>query len=166
MNYKNSIAIVLFLLGTTITQAQVEELENPRVREPTVIRAEIAEEYNDPIPFMVLEIAPQFKACKDIAKDQAKDCFYDQLNKHIKKNLKYPKEAKKNNIEGKVHVLFIINEEGKVTDLKTKAQKGTELLEVEAIRIIKKLPQFIPATQRGRKVKTSYAIPIEFKLTQ
>lgn len=164
MKYKNSIATALLVLTATITHAQVKEIENQRVKEPTIVQEVVVEDYNDPIPFMVLEVPPQFKECKDIAKDKAKDCFYEQLNKHIKKNLKYPKEAKKNNIEGKVHVLFIINEEGKVTDLKTKAPKGAQLLEAEAIRIIKKLPQFMPATQRGRKVRTSYAVPILFKL--
>ena len=88
------------------------------------------------------------------------------MKKHIEKNLKYPKDAKKNKVESKVTVLFEIDKNGKVTNIKVRG-KQTEfksLFEEEAKRIISLLPNFIPATQRGKMVKVSYAIPINFKL--
>jgi TonB family protein len=161
---KNSLCVLTLLLISTITHAQKEKTEYTPVTPPDLVVKETAIEYNEPHPFMVLDEIPQFKECKEVSKEEAKACFEEQLKKHIRKNLKYPAEAKKNNIQAKVIVQFIINQEGKVTDLRAKSPKGAELLEAEAIRVIKKLPKFIPGKQRGRVVNTSYAVPILFKM--
>lgn len=129
--------------------------------------AENAEEYADEaVPFAVVEQIPLFEACKNVEKKDQMNCFHEEMKKHIEKHLKYPKEAKDNKVESKVTVLFEIDKNGKVTNIKVRG-KQTEfksLFEEEAKRIISLLPNFIPATQRGKIVKVSYAIPINFKL--
>lgn len=60
--------------------------------------------------------------------------------------------------------MFVIDKNGDVTNIKTKAPEGCQLLEDEAIRIVKLLPKFKPAIQRGKAVSISYAQPILFKL--
>jgi len=129
--------------------------------------AEPALEYLDEaIPFQVVEQIPLFENCKNVEQKEQINCFQEEMKKHIEKNLKYPKDAKKNKVESKVTVLFEIDKNGKVTNIKVRG-KQTEfksLFEEEAKRIISLLPNFIPATQRGKIVKVSYAIPINFKL--
>ena len=129
--------------------------------------AEPALEYLDEaIPFQVVEQIPLFENCKNVEQKEQINCFQEEMKKHIEKNLKYPKDAKKNKVESKVTVLFEIDKNGKVTNIKVRG-KQTEfksLFEEEAKRIISLLPNFIPATQRGKMVKVSYAIPINFKL--
>ncbi|MBN2772021.1 MAG: energy transducer TonB [Spirochaetes bacterium] len=82
---------------------------------------------------------------------------------HIIKTLKYPKRAKKDKIEGKVIVDFLIDIDGKAKDIKIIQSAGEEL-DKEAIRIIKKMDLWIPAIQNGKYVKTRLQQSIGFKL--
>jgi protein TonB len=117
------------------------------------------------VPFSVIDDIPQFEICEKSSGKEARDCFNKQMQIHVLKNFNYPEEAVENNLEGKVFILFVIDKEGNVTNIKTRTKEiGLELLEKEAIRIIKKLPKFRPAIQRGKNVNVSYAIPINFVL--
>lgn len=94
------------------------------------------------------------------------NCFYEEMEKHVKKHLKYPEEARNKKIENKVSVHFEIDKNGRVTNIQARG-KQTEfksLFEEEAKRIISLLPDFIPATQRKKPVVVKYAIPIIFTL--
>ena len=86
-----------------------------------------------------------------------------ELKKFIAKNIKYPVEAHKKGIEGKVYVSFVINKKGGVEDIKI--MRGAEAsLDTEAIRVIGALPKWVPGKQRGKKVKVAYTVPINFAL--
>lgn len=87
----------------------------------------------------------------------------EALSKHIYKNLKYPEEAKKLNLTGKVYVNFTVNKEGDVTNVKI-ARGVNQLLDNEAIRIVQSFPKFSPATQKGKPITVPLTIPINFKL--
>ena len=65
-------------------------------------------------------------------------------------------------IEGKVYVQFVIDTDGRVTQIRTRGPD--KLLEAEAERIISALPRMAPGKQRGRAVKVPYSIPINFRL--
>lgn len=87
----------------------------------------------------------------------------EELYKFIGKHLKYPKDALEEGIEGKVYVQFMIDKLGRVTN--TKVLRGIGFgCDEEALRVIKKMPQWKPATQRGKPVPVTYTIPINFKL--
>ncbi len=87
------------------------------------------------------------------------DAFY----LHMKKEIRYPKEARINGIEGKVWVQYIIERDGSVSDVKV--LKGIDdLIDEEAVRVLESLPNFKPASQRGKTVRVKKAIPIQFKL--
>jgi protein TonB len=118
------------------------------------------------VPFAVLEDVPLFPGCEKVPRSQQKECFMEQMNKHIKKYFEYPSRAKENSVQGRVTVLFVIDKSGNVTSLRIKGtgKKDSDLLEAEAERIIKKLPKFTPGRQRGKPVGVSYAQPILFKL--
>lgn len=88
-----------------------------------------------------------------------------ELFKFIIKNTIYPKEASKAGQQGKVYIRFVIDKEGWVDPESVRVMKGEfELLNQEAIRVIKSMPRWKPATQLGKPIRTQYSIPIIFKL--
>lgn len=87
----------------------------------------------------------------------------EELMKFIYQNIKYPSYCKKNRIEGKVLVSFIIDKDG--TPINFKVVKTPEaLLSGEAIRVVRMMPKWKPGKLRGVIVKVAYTIPIDFKL--
>ena len=66
-------------------------------------------------------------------------------------------------IQGTVHVNFIIDKDGKVTDVKV-ARSVDPLLDEEAVRVVSASPKWRPGRLRGQKVRTSMTIPVEFRL--
>lgn len=128
-----------------------------------------AQENKDEIicPITIIEDIPKFPNCGNETKiniEESKKCFFQEMNNHIKTYFNYPKIAKKKKIQGRVIVKFIISNEGNVTNIETSAPNGCELLEKEAVRIIKLLPKFKPGEQLGKPVAVSYSQPINFKL--
>jgi len=86
----------------------------------------------------------------------------DSLNAFIKKNLQYPKEAKKNKTQGVVTLSFNVDSVGKVRDIKVFKSLGNGC-DQEAIRILKLIPRWIPGTKEGNPVTMPYYINVEFK---
>ena len=85
------------------------------------------------------------------------------LMRYLQENIKYPPEAAKNNIEGRVIVQFIIDKTGEVGDVKV-VRPISEELDAEAVRVVKTLPKFEPGRQDGEAVSVWYTLPIVFKL--
>ena len=83
--------------------------------------------------------------------------------KFVGKRMKYPKQAQRMGIEGKVYVQFVIETNGKLTDIKVVRGIGGGADE-EAIRVLKMCPKWAPGKQRGRAVRQRMVIPINFKL--
>ena len=89
----------------------------------------------------------------------------EALFQFLKSNLKYPDEAKKENIQGTVYVTFVIDPEGKVT--KGKVLRGVhELLDEEALRVVNLMPLWSPGSRRGVPVSVQYNLPVKFTETQ
>lgn len=85
------------------------------------------------------------------------------LEKWVYQYLKYPPEAVKNGIQGRVMVEFIINKDGKVSDARVVRGVSPELDE-EALKVVNASPKWKPGKHRGEKVRTSITIPVEFRL--
>jgi protein TonB len=82
----------------------------------------------------------------------------------IAANFSYPTEARKNKIEGRVFVNFIIEKDGSISNVEI-ARSAHKLLDDEAERVIKKLPRFAkPAYDDGKPVRMQYTVPINAKL--
>lgn len=88
----------------------------------------------------------------------------DALSDFIKANLKYPKGALMYHEQGTVYVLFVIEKDGSVTNVKIRGTKLGYDLDEEAMRVIKLLPKFIPGSTRKKTVRTQCVMPIEFEL--
>ncbi len=85
--------------------------------------------------------------------------FYEFVSKKIK----YPAQAKRMNIEGKVFVEFVIERDGRLTDVKAIKGIGGGCDE-EAVRVVMSSPGWNPGKQRGKPVRTRFVIPIKFTL--
>lgn len=85
------------------------------------------------------------------------------MMKWITKTLRYPVMAQKQKIEGKVVVTFIINRDGTIAQVKI-ARGADPLLNAEALRVVRMMPQWKPGLQDGKPCRTMFAIPIEFRL--
>jgi protein TonB len=114
------------------------------------------------VPFAVIEDVPVFPGCEDVEKNQLRNCFQEQMNKHIKRNFLYPEIAQEMGIKGRVFVNFIISEDGSITNIRMRGPDKN--LEDEAKRIISLLPNMTPGKQRGRPVRVPFSIPIVFRL--
>jgi TonB family protein len=82
----------------------------------------------------------------------------------IAKNTSYPEEAKKNNIQGRVLIGFVVEKDGSVSE--AKILKGVDpLLDAEAIRVVQSLPKFgKPGIKNGVQVRVKYMVPITYAL--
>lgn len=118
-------------------------------------------ETEENVPIAVVEVVPQFEACKNLERAKQFDCFQENMYRHVSKNFNYPTEAFENKISGRVFVSFTIDKEGKVTNIST---RGEAILCKEAERIVQLLPTFIPGQMRGVNVSTVYSMPITFRL--
>ena len=86
-----------------------------------------------------------------------------ELLKYLAGNLKYPADAAKNNIQGRVVIRFIVSATGEVTDVEVLSSLYPSCDE-EAVRIVKEMPKWTPGVQDGKNVDVYYAIPISFRL--
>ena len=85
------------------------------------------------------------------------------LFEYLSKNIKYPADAEKKKVEGKVFVTFVVDSDGKITDVSL-LKKGFPSLDAEAIRVISAMPNWIPGRQKGQAVRVKYTVPIMFRL--
>jgi protein TonB len=147
-------------------EEEVEEtvIESTETNEEEIVEiVEVEEEELDiDVPFAVIEDVPIFPGCERVKKSERRDCFQEKMNKHIRKNFRYPEIAQEMGIQGRVYVNFIIAKDGKITNIRMRGPDKN--LENEAQRIISRLPSMIPGKQRGRPVRVPFSIPITFRL--
>ena len=148
-------------------EEEVEEtvIESTETDQDEIIieEIEVEDEFEDiDVPFAVIEDVPIFPGCESVAKSQRRACFQEQMNKHIRKNFRYPDIAQEMGIQGRVYVNFIIAKDGSITNIRMRGPDKN--LENEAARIIGRLPQMTPGKQRGRAVRVPFSIPITFRL--
>ena len=85
------------------------------------------------------------------------------LMQYLQKTIRYPKEARDNNIQGRVLVDFIIEKDGSVTNVGV-SKSVDRLLDDEAVRVVSLMPNWTPGSSRGETVRVKYTIPINFRL--
>jgi Ca-activated chloride channel family protein len=86
----------------------------------------------------------------------------DAFKKYIYDHIKLPDELQNKNIAGRIFVQFTVDSDGSVIDVKI--IRGLHpLLDNEVIRVIKKSPKWKPGIQKGKPVKVSLTVPLEFK---
>ena len=85
------------------------------------------------------------------------------LEQWVYQYLKYPAEAVRDGVQGRVMVEFVINKDGKISDVRV--QRGvSEELDAEAVKVVAASPKWKPGKVNGEKVRCSMTIPVEFRL--
>lgn len=101
--------------------------------------------------FDVVEVMPQFPGGQ-IA-----------MLKYIMENIKYPEQAMKEGIQGRVAVRFIVEKDGSISDVKP-ILSVHPLLNKEAVRVVESMPKWTPGKQNGKPVRVRFNLPVMFKL--
>lgn len=86
------------------------------------------------------------------------------LIQFLSDNVKYPEVAKKNGIQGRVIVQFVVAADGSIDKAKVIRSGGDKSLDKEAVRVIKAMPNWKPGTVRGKPGRFHYTVPVNFKL--
>jgi periplasmic protein TonB len=96
--------------------------------------------------------------------EQMPEAPYD-VNSYLSKNIIYPAAARENNIEGRVVIQFIVNEDGGISNAEVvSSRRVAGGLEQEALRVVKSMPKWRAGKQNGRPVKVFFTLPVSFKL--
>jgi len=88
---------------------------------------------------------------------------FKQLYNELGLLIKYPSKAAKNNVQGTVKLTFVVEKDGRLTDITTENKIGYGLDE-EAVRIFKRLKKWAPGTLEGKPIRVRYFIPVKFSL--
>lgn len=102
-------------------------------------------------PFTVVEQMPEFPGGTE------------GMFKFMKDNMKYPEDAQKQQIEGRVLVQFIIEKDGSLSNVNV-LRSVFPSLDAEAVRVVKAMPNWKPGRQKGEPVRVKFTIPLMFKL--
>ncbi len=101
--------------------------------------------------FMVAEQMPEFPG------------GMKEMLKFLQENVKYPENAMKNNVQGRVIVQFVVEKDGTPTEFKVLRSVDPDLDE-EALRVMKAMPKWKPGMQKGQVVRVKFTVPVSFKL--
>ena len=113
--------------------------------------ADIKEEVDDNFVFDSAEVMPEFPGGQ-IA-----------LMQWIRENMYYPIIAQENRIQGRVDCSLVVNADGSVADVVV--DRGVDpSIDKEAVRVLRKLPDFTPGMQKGKPVRVKYSVQVSFKL--
>ena len=88
-----------------------------------------------------------------------------ELMKFLQQNIKYPEQAQKDSIQGRVIVQFTIKKTGEVSDPTIMRSVSPEL-DAEAIRVVNAMPLWTPGEQKGEPVNVKFTLPIQFRLAK
>ena len=85
------------------------------------------------------------------------------LYEFLTQSIQYPEEARKNSIQGRVIVTFVVEKDGSITNARV-VKSVDPLLDAEALRVINVMPKWNPGKQNGEPVRVKYTVPVSFKL--
>ncbi|KOH45052.1 energy transducer TonB [Sunxiuqinia dokdonensis] len=149
---------VVEVLNIVDDETEIEdelEIEDTDIDEETAIEVapviQEEEEADEGQVFFIVEDMPEFPG-GELA-----------LRKFIANSIKYPVIAQENGIQGKVYVNFVVDTDGSITNARI-ARGVDNSLDKEALRVVNTLPKWKPGQQRGKPVKVSYTVPINFVL--
>ncbi|WP_316635662.1 energy transducer TonB [uncultured Flavobacterium sp.] len=121
------------------------------IDEPEPSQAVVNDDDNTIYNTVAIEVKPDFPG------------GMEKFFKFVDNNFKYPEEAEIDDLKGKkVYATFVAEKDGSLTDIKILRDPGYGA-GAETIRVLKKCPRWIPGEQNGKKIRTSYSVPITIK---
>ena len=157
---KLSLLLLLPLLaGTTLLLAErVTPAADviPLAEEPVVAPSEVLPEPppEEPVKYSLLEAKPRFQ-----------DGDVGQFSHWVNQNLKYPQEAVKDSLQGRVTLQFTIEKDGSVTGVRV-LRGCAPILDEEAVRVVSQSPKWTPGYVKGEPVRVVFNFPVVFQLTK
>lgn len=115
------------------------------------IRGECFNGDGEVISYYAYEVMPEFKG------------GMDALMKYLSEEIKYPKKARRKNIQGLVIVGFVVNTDGSIYNIKI-VKSINEELDKEAIRVVSGMPNWNAGRQDGEAIKVSFNLPVRYRL--
>ncbi len=168
----------LQIVESDVLDIETIEFEDMSISEETVIDAPVAvlkKEVPPPPPppppptnsreiFRIVEEAPTFRGCEDVAdKMERKTCADEKLMAFVHQNIHYPTLARENRIQGMVVVQFVVEPDGRISNVKVLRDIGAGC-GAEAMRVVQAMPAWNPGKQRGRAVRVMFTLPVKFKV--
>lgn len=163
--------VILFSAGTTgVTFAQEKKEEPKRLGDSKGLIPQQAKENQEKSSQIEVSKASQASASgEEISTQVDKPPSYPGGEKamidFLVINIKYPEQAKKKGIQGKVFVTYVVETDGSITNVKVLRGIGGGCDE-EAIRVIKLMPKWNPGMNKGKPVKVQFKLPINFTLAE
>ena len=133
--YFKWLVLLLLLAPLSVAQAQNTGTNEPKTDEV----------------YTCVENAPSFPG--------GEEAMYQFLADHIE----YPATARENNITGTVYVTFVVEKNGKITNVVVKRDIGGGC-GAEVVRVVNMMPRWKAATQKGKPVRCQFSLPVNFKL--
>ena len=127
------------------------EADDETVVEEYIPPSDDDEEVDEAEIFTVVESMPSFPG------------GMGELMKFLSQNINYPTLAKESGIQGRVFINFVVEPNGKISNVKVLRGIGGGCDE-EAVRVVKSMPKWSPGKQRGKPVRVSYNLPVKFTL--
>ena len=133
-----------------VSENPIEEVPSTKPETPTVLN---------------VEELPMFPACRGLSRNEQLKCFEEQMSKAVAKNAEYPEIDRENGKQGRALISFIIDENGKIIDVKALDNKNaTPEMKIAAEKAVRKVSKLTPAKQGGKPVRIKYVIPVSFRL--
>lgn len=142
--------LIMFILVGLVTGIAVASAINPN----GVVRGAIEHVLGIPEDTTIynnVEVMPSYPG--DMA-----ECYM-----FVARQMHYPEEAEEKGIEGRVLIRFVVEKDGRLTNFEV-IETPDPLLSDEALRVLKQMPQWIPAKNKGKDVRCRYSMPILFRL--
>lgn len=172
---------VMQIMATDMPDVETRVFEDQSVSEETSIEApvfvkrETAAAPPPPPPpppkeeapkeiFKVVEDAPTFPGCEDVAdKQERQRCAEGKLLEFIYAKIEYPAIARDNGVSGMVYVRFVVEPDGSITNTEVVRDVGGGC-GTEAARVVNLMPKWNPGKQRGVPVRVMFTLPVKFDL--
>lgn len=153
----------------------------PKIKQPVIIEVPDEEEIEEEIEVdLDVEITDDTEIAEIVFEEPVEEEETDEIfqivenpatfkggigafYKYVQNNMRYPSQAQRMGLEGKVFVEFVVGKDGRITDVKVLRGIGAGCDE-EAIKVLRNSPVWSAGRQRGRPVRQRMVLPITFKL--
>ena len=142
-----SIVLLLLVCGTSMVVSQDKKI----VVVTEEFEVEEVEEDEEQI-FAIVENMPEFPGGQQA------------MMKFIAENTQYPAKAMEKGIQGRVFCQFVVEKDGRVSNIQVVRTSGDASLDKEAVRVISSMPKWNPGIQQGKPVRVVYTLPVSFRL--
>lgn len=89
---------------------------------------------------------------------------FPDLLPFLLKNIRYPEVTREEGIEGRIVASFIVNADGKISDIEIQRSSGSKQLDAEVIRVIRLMKDWLPGKEKGKPVAVYFRLPVNICL--